>query len=101
MSEKEVKILNLNNCNKIRCINIPDLKKEQIVVIHSTIATELENKKFFNYEKVKEGELSLPTIDGKVVYIDDELTCDFSVKKIVNGKSEVATAKGYIVLLLD
>ena len=85
----------------LKAIEIPEFIKQPTVAIHSTMAAELENKKMFTYEKAKEGELSLPTIDGREVYIDDALTCDFLVKKIVDGKEVISRVEGYVILLID
>ncbi|XZM33904.1 hypothetical protein ACSXAY_02370 [Clostridium perfringens] len=97
----EMKALNLNSCSRVRCIDIPEFIKQPTVVMHSTMATEIENKKMSIYKKAKEGELSLPTINGREIFIDDALTCDFLVKKIVDGKEVISRVEGYVILLLD
>lgn len=85
----------------IKCIEIPEYIKQPSVVMHSTMATELENEKIFTYKREKEDELSLGTICDKVVYIDDALTCDFLVKKIVDGKEVISRVEGYVTLAVD
>ncbi|MCX0353351.1 hypothetical protein LI064_02290 [Clostridium perfringens] len=99
--KNEVKALNLDSYSRVRCIEIPEFIKQPIAAMHSTMAIEFENKKMCIYKKSKEGELSLPTINDREIVIDDALTCDFLVKKIVDGKEVISRVEGYVILLLD
>lgn len=99
--KNEIKALNLDSYSRVRCIEIPEFIKQPTVAMHSTMAIEFENKKMCIYKKAKEGELSLPTINDREIVIDDALTCDFLVKKIVDGKEVISIVEGYVILLLD
>lgn len=93
--------LNTRIYDDIKCVEIRDYVKPPALMVHSSIAALLENFHLISYEEANGNELTLGNVNGRKLDINDTLTCDFLVKKIVDGKEVISRVEGYVILLLD
>lgn len=93
--------LNTRIHDDIKCAEIRDYVKPPALMVHSLIATQLENFHLISYEEANGNGLTLGNVNGRELDINDTLTCDFLVKKIVDGKEVISRVEGYVILFLD
>ncbi|MGU9358593.1 hypothetical protein ACV3Z2_14425 [Clostridium perfringens] len=93
--------LNTRIHDDIKCVEIRDSVKTPALMVHSLIVTQLENFHLISYEEANRNGLTLGNVNGRELDINDALTCDFLVKKIVDGKEVISRVEGYVILLLD
>ncbi|MDZ4991362.1 hypothetical protein GNF80_00035 [Clostridium perfringens] len=93
--------LNTRIHDDIKCVEIRNYVKQPVLMVHSSIAAQLENFHLISYGEINGNGLTLGNVSGRELNINDALTCDFLVKKIVDGKEVISRVEGYVILVLD